>query len=349
MNLRLFLLALQWYLGQRAVTALASFPRPSAAAEARPGVSVIIPARNEAQRLPGLLNSLTTQIRPGDELVVVDDSSTDQTALVAEVGGARVVGAGELPPGWLGKAHACWRGAGETSCDWLLFVDADVTLDPRAIDRALGYALSHEVQAISALGRQELGGFGERLLVPFAYRHYFAGHGAAKTINGQFLLIARKAYNDVGGHAAVRHRVAEDVELAALMESRGVAFELLDGRGLFSVRMYRSLAEIASGFGKNSGGFLKADLVGGLLTVISTTLALLPYTGVLTKSWLGRLVALVAIAADVRSASRFEQKLTDRPVSIGPWLQLLAQPVFVAIVLRGMISRQVRWKGRRLS
>jgi 4,4'-diaponeurosporenoate glycosyltransferase len=96
-------------------------------------VSVVVPARDEATRLPGLLGALAAAEPPPHEVVVVDDGSTDGTAAVARAGGATVIDAADHPPGWSGKAFACHRGAQVTSGDVLLFLDADVEPAPTAV------------------------------------------------------------------------------------------------------------------------------------------------------------------------------------------------------------------------
>ena len=104
-----------------------------------------MPARDEAQALPHLLAPLLAQLRPGDELVVVDDHSSDGTADVAAAHGAMVVAAPVLPSGWVGKSHACWIGAGATTAPLLVFLDADVRPGPDLLD---GLAASIEADAV---------------------------------------------------------------------------------------------------------------------------------------------------------------------------------------------------------
>jgi len=91
-----------------------------------PSLSIIIPARNEAQVLPWLLNSLKDQAYSSFlEIIVVDDNSQDETSEIAKSVGVKVIEPAELPSGWLGKPHACHRGAKSALGEWLLFTDAD--------------------------------------------------------------------------------------------------------------------------------------------------------------------------------------------------------------------------------
>ena len=105
-------------------------PLPAPAAVDRPPLAVVVPARDEAAALPRLLDPLAPQLGPADELVVVDDHSSDDTAAVARTAGARVVAAPPLPDGWVGKPHACATGAAATTAATLVFLDADVRPGP---------------------------------------------------------------------------------------------------------------------------------------------------------------------------------------------------------------------------
>ena len=83
-------------------------------------VSVIIPARNEEANIAGAVRSLAGQ-QNVQEIIVVDDGSTDRTGevlegLKIEVPGLRVIRAGPLPEGWTGKAHAAFAGSQAATC-----------------------------------------------------------------------------------------------------------------------------------------------------------------------------------------------------------------------------------------
>ena len=86
--------------------------------------------------------------------VVVDDASTDGTgdlARRAQVPSLSVVRLEEAdkPGGWVGKTNACQVGAAATAGEWLLFLDADVTLGPEAIAGALAFAHAHRLDSFS--------------------------------------------------------------------------------------------------------------------------------------------------------------------------------------------------------
>jgi glycosyltransferase involved in cell wall biosynthesis len=95
-------------------------------------VSVVIPARNDATMLARCLASLAHQRRPADEIVVVDNGSTDDTRAVAEAGGARVVW--EPIPG---IPRASSAGLDAARGDLIARIDADSICPPEWLDRAV--------------------------------------------------------------------------------------------------------------------------------------------------------------------------------------------------------------------
>ena len=137
--------------------------------------AVVIPARNEAQRIGPLLESLQCLDYTAVEVLVVDDMSEDETADVARRAGARVLTLDHLPPGWTGKCHACWQGAQHSSGEWLLFTDADTVHAPASLTVALAAATNRRADMVSFLCRQQCLSFWERLILPYAYALYFAG------------------------------------------------------------------------------------------------------------------------------------------------------------------------------
>src|SRR5579863_6727200 len=107
-------------------------------ASSRPTASVIVPARNEEASIGSCLQSLVGQTGIDFELIVVDDGSCDRTRGIAQSFPlVRVVDAGPLPEGWIGKNNALAAGARQARGAWLLFTDADTIHRPGSLARSL--------------------------------------------------------------------------------------------------------------------------------------------------------------------------------------------------------------------
>ena len=174
----------------------------------------------------------------------------------------RILGDGP-PAGWKGKQAAVWKAQKEASGQWLLFVDADVRLHPRALTVALGEAQRREAVMVSWLGQLDTRSFWEHVLMPFI-GDLIVLFTKPKWVNdptrddclanGQFILIRRDAYDAVGGHEAVKDSVIDDVSLARAVkfhEPVGLPYVLLTSTGLMQVRMYEDLRGIWDGWTKN--------------------------------------------------------------------------------------------------
>jgi len=233
-----------------------------------PRVSVVVPARDEAARLPALLRSLATLDYPDYDVIVVDDESGDGTAALAAGAGARVVRGTPLPTGWTGKSHACAQGADVADGALLLFTDADTMHEPASLRAAVAYLEREDLGALSLITGQRCETFFERLLLPTAYAMLFAGvsprrvnrrRHASPLANGQYILCRRAAYERAGGHAAVRGSIIEDAALARALSRAGIRYRLCRAEGLVSVRMYGGLGELWAGFRKNAARYVLDD------------------------------------------------------------------------------------------
>lgn len=227
--------------------------------------SLLVPARNEAHHLPRLLGSLPAA-DPGLEILVLDDQSTDRTAEVVREAAARdrrirLLEGADRPPGWTGKNWACQQLANAARGEILIFCDADIEI----LDGAIAATVSglRRWDALSAMPRHHFAGWFDAaveplitqtsivtlLPVPLVPRLRSPFLSAA---TGQWIAFRRDAYRQIGGHAAVRDRVLEDVELGRRVKRMGRRFALLLGGRSLSVRMYASAADTVEGFTKNS-------------------------------------------------------------------------------------------------
>ena len=194
-----------------------------------PLVSVLVPAKDEERSIGDCLRSLLRQDYARLEILVVEDRSTDRTAELVRTFAAsdarvRLLQVADLPPGWTGKTHALDVAQREARGEWLLFVDADTQLAPTCVSALLHDAVTRGADLESVLPSFETSSFWESVVQPFAgaclmvlfplSRVNDARRRDLAFANGQFLLIRRRAYDTIGGHAAVRDKFVEDVHLA---------------------------------------------------------------------------------------------------------------------------------------
>jgi glycosyltransferase involved in cell wall biosynthesis len=227
-------------------------------------VSVIIPARNEEFTIGPAVRSLADQ-PVVTEIIVVDDQSEDGTAavldsLAADVPKLRAIEAGSLPEGWVGKNHAAWEGAQRATGTWLLFTDADAMHLPGSTERTLARAVTSGARIVSLSPTQEMHTWWERAMIPFVFCRLAQLYSYAvvndprspiAAANGQYLLIHRDAYDAIGGHAAVRDEVLEDVALAKRAKQLGISMLFVPDEGSVHVHMYTAFRAMWEGWTKN--------------------------------------------------------------------------------------------------
>ena len=232
-----------------------------------PLVSVVIPARNEARNIERCVRSILTTTYPHLEVIVVDDHSTDGTGDLARaiaVTDARVcvIDNPSLPQGWFGKQWACQTGARAANGEIICFADADTTQSEDLIVRSVNAIARRHADLFSVAGRQELGGFWEKLVQPQMFGLLTVRYGGTESVtnsrrvddkiaNGQCLFVKKDAYDQLGGHELVRSHVADDMMMAQRFFSSGKNVVLEKGMDQLSTRMYTSLSELIHGWGKN--------------------------------------------------------------------------------------------------
>ncbi len=336
--------------------------QPSPSDSARLEVSVIVPARNEEACLGACLASLSGQEGVSFEIIVVDDGSVDRTADIARsFAGVKLIEAGPLPDGWSGKSNALWTGAQHARGQWLLFTDADTVHLPGSLARSREEAKRHGAEMLSYSPAQELHGFVERAVMPVIFAELAARYkprevsdpnSPAAAANGQYLLIAREAYNAIGGHAAVAASLLEDVELARAVKRSGRRIRFRFGGDAVRTRMYRSFAQLAEGWTKNLALLFKAP-VRLALTRLLEFLAMV--CGVALALGLSdvRLALLVGIAVALIYLNFLRRILKAHVGAASSALAIFGLPIFSYLLLRSKLyykwRRSVTWKGRRYS
>ena len=233
--------------------------------EPLPLISILIPARDEESDIVTCLESLLRQDYPNYEILVLDDSSSDNTASVVEQIAAvdprvRLLRGKPLPPGWAGKPFACHQLASQARGSWLLFTDADTIHAPAMLRNALAYAYNNRLSLLSGFPLQHSISFSERAVIPVMYfiilswvpLWWLQGSARPKPglVIGQFIFLSAEDYREIGGHEAVKSRIIEDVWLGFEMASSGKRQATVDLSRLVGCRMYEGLGDLWEGFTK---------------------------------------------------------------------------------------------------
>jgi 4,4'-diaponeurosporenoate glycosyltransferase len=318
-------------------------------------VTIVIPARNEAQRLPGLLGLLTEGLPLAAQVVVVDDHSTDGTAEVAgRYPRVRALSAPDLPLGWTGKTWACHTGAQTAPPGDLVFLDADVELRPEALARAL--ALRRERGGLISVWPYHR--------VERPYEHLsalfnvttFMGIGAGSLFPprngseaaGPMIVTTTVDYARAGGHEAVRGDVVEDLSLGRRYAELGLPVAVLGGGKDVAFRMYgEGLLSLVRGCSRSLGRgsfVLSPARIWGMAAWLTCAYGAFLWAGGLSTWPAFALTAMFAVQMGV---------LFRQMGSFG-WVDAVLYPVhlvfFTLMFLYGVfsvrISRRVHWRGR---
>jgi glycosyltransferase involved in cell wall biosynthesis len=279
----------------RAVRSVPYVSRLRAPAPPRwPRVSLIMPARNEEAALEPALRSKLGDSYPELELVLVNDRSTDATGAVAEALARaeprlQVVHVDSLPEGWLGKVHAMQRGYERATGDWILFSDADVHLEPGALERIIAYAEQERIDHVTVLPEVTCTGLLLQATLTTFFRVLCAGarlwavpdpRSSASIGVGAFNLVRREALARTPGLEWLKMEVGDDAALGLMLKRSGARAAVLGGRGAVSLEFYPSYRALYRSLEKNGASapftvilfvnLLLIALEGGLLAGLAS-------------------------------------------------------------------------------
>ena len=230
-----------------------------------PLVSIVIPARNEERNIEVCLRSVLASDYPRYEVIVSDDRSSDQTAAIVrrianQDSRLQLVQVTEVAEGWAGKPHAIHCAVGQARGNWLLFLDADATLHPQNLRSAIAYARAENVDVYSLLPGMRCETIWERLIQPLSsivFSLFFRipqvndeRRPNSALASGQYILMTRNAHVQIGGHAAVRDELMEDIAIAQLAKKKGLRLRLASSPETLTVRMYASPREMLLGWSR---------------------------------------------------------------------------------------------------
>ena len=313
-------------------------------------VSVVIPARDEEDRIGPCLAGLAADPEV-EEVIVVDDRSSDGTAAVARAHGARVVAGAELPPGWVGKPWALQQGLEAARGEVVVSLDADTRPRP-GLAGALVAALA-EADLVTAGCRFECDTAGERLLHPamlatLVYRFGPAdadGHVRPERVvaNGQCTAVDRERLIAWGGYRVAADHMTDDAALARGLARNGWRVVFRDGGALVSVDMHDSAAGVWREWGRSLAmpDATPARWQAADLAVVWLVLGL-PLPRVLARRHTPLDLALLALRAALLGP------LAGAYARRGPafWLSPLADPAVAVRYTLSALRPARRWRGR---
>ncbi|ANE47254.1 hypothetical protein SY83_14355 [Paenibacillus swuensis] len=333
-------------------------------------VSILIPARDEERNIDSCLRSVSQQRAEGldYEIIVLNDRSSDKTGTIAEeyarkFSRIRVLEGREPAAGWTGKSYACHQLAEEATGDILFFMDADARLEPGALSALTAFATRQGSGIVSGFPRQETETLIEKLVVPMmmytischlpvALVHgthdpkFAAAHGAA-------LLIHRDTYRDIGGHAAVRSDLVDDMAIVRKAKEGKHPVSLIEMYSWVRMRMYRNGSEVWNGYKKNlfPGVGRNPVIMAGILSIY-TILYLVPPLMLLPALFFANDWIIPAILSSV--LAMLTKSYSDRKNGLSGYLGLaiaLSAGILICIALDSWLSsgsgKGYEWKGRR--
>ncbi|MCD6323631.1 MAG: glycosyltransferase family 2 protein [Desulfurococcales archaeon] len=321
------------------------------------GISIIVPARNAEHELEDLIASLRRQALLPQEVIIVDDGSTDSTPLIA----SRLAGevrefkikyfrVDSTPSGWAPKNWASFLGFRNSSGDIMVFIDSDVSLTSPDSIKALinglgGKRIVSAMPSFRCLSKvcEALETVLTTLILGF--KGFKAGSRPGWFF-GCCWAVTREAYEELGTHSAFRECVVEEVCIASEAMRRRLEVRVIDGRGLFATTWHEGLAEGLHAVSRLAlaGSSRKASALSGLIVASSylippLSLVVSLLTGAYPLLWVSIAASTALIAAN---------SLGAKVNGFSP-LHSLTSPitgflvgVYMALSFRGKVT----WRGR---
>lgn len=341
--------------------------RPRDPASVLPPVSLLIPARDEEAAIAAAIQTGLGSRDVDLEVVVLDDHSTDQTAAIVTAWAekdrrVRLIAGRELPAGWNGKQFACFQLAQSAQHDRLVFVDADVRLEPDALARLIAHQDATGAHLLSAFPHQVTGTWLEQWLIPMMHfillgflpitRMRQSRNPAYAAGCGQLFVTAKADYRAAGTHETIRGSRHDGLKLPAAYRRAGLATDIVDGTPIASCRMYRGAGQVVRGLLKNASEGIASPRLIVPFSVMLLGGTLLPWVtligSLLNRSLAAFLVSLVALALAhlprALAARRFRQSWLGA-VCHTPAVMSFVTLQWVAL-FNSLSGRQVAWRGR---
>ena len=335
-----------------------------------PRVTIVVPARNEEASIRQALSQLLALDYDNYEVIAVDDRSTDRTGEIMDElamgrdgrprpsnAKLRILHIKELPAGWMGKAHAMWSAAKESTADWVLFTDADVMFRPDCLRRATAYAEAEGADHLVLFPRTIMKRPGEKMMLAFFQLMFVFGHRPWKVADpkakdhigvGAFNFVRRRVYEAVGTYQALRFEVVDDMKLGKVIKNAGFRQRNVLGDDLLELHWAHGARGVVRNLTKNFFAVMSFQSWRAIgFCVAAAFINIMPFAGVFLAHGWARLpyaVALLCLSLLYFGMSLFSD--------VRPWYLLLhpiATLLFIYTMLRSMFfalrNHGVEWRG----
>ena len=323
-------------------------------------ITVLIPARNEAEVIQRTLQSVIEQ-GPGVRIVLIDDNSEDATVEKARqmrISDLRIIGSAPLPPGWSGKLWALEQGRIQVTTPYTLLLDADIELG-RGIVKTIREKMDREgIPFVSLMAMPSMSGNWEKLLMP-AFVHFFkvlypfgrvnSDRTGVAAAAGGCILMETRMLGQIGGFESIRSAVIDDCALARRVKSQGYRIWLGLTHSVNSVRGYQQLREMWNMVARTA--FAQLHYSVGLLILCTLVMLLVYQVPVAMVASSNILIRFLAVASLMIMFLTYVPILRfyDRSSAWALCLPLIAA-LFLAMTWTSAIrywrGERTRWKGR---
>ena len=342
--------------------------RSPATPAGNPRVTIVVPARNEEASIRQALSQLLALDYDNYEVIAIDDRSTDRTGEIMDdlaVGSdgrprrskLRIVHIKELPPRWMGKAHAMWSAAKESTADWILFTDADVMFRPDCLRRAIAYAEAERADHLVLFPRTIMKRPGEKMMLAFFQLMFVFGHRPWKVADpkakdhigvGAFNLVRRPVYEAVGTYEGLRFEVVDDMKLGKVIKNAGFRQRNVLGGDLLELHWAHGARGVVRNLTKNFFAVMSFQSWRAIgFCVAAAFLNIVPFAGVFLADGWARIPYASALAC--LFFLYFGMSLFS---DVRPWYVLLhpfGTLLFIYTMLRSMFfalrNKGVEWRG----
>ncbi|MGB0714625.1 MAG: glycosyltransferase [Phycisphaerae bacterium] len=266
-----------------------SLPAPA------PRLSVVVAAKDEEANIETCVRSLMQQDYPDFQLIAVNDRSDDRTPEILDAlklefhDKLQVIHVESLQEGWFGKNNAMREGIELADGDWLCMTDADCEFQsPRTLSLAVDHALERGSDFLSIAPILITKCWWERVLQPvcgavlivwFLPERVNSPKYKTAYANGAFMLMNRRCYEGIGGHAAFKTQVNEDIHMAKAAKLSGFNLRVVENDGLYTTRMYTSLRQAIRGWSRILYGSIASPIKLSIAALVVIVFSVLPWVG----------------------------------------------------------------------